>query len=1333
MSLYLPADLTVAQDAIWRDQQLFPGRPIYNTGQVLSIEGELHFDLFERALRQTVAESPCLRLAPRSAPLHFTLPLLDFREQKNPSGAAEQWMRDEMRRAIPLEDPVLFRFALLRITSTHTLWFQKYHHIIMDATARRLVSARTAAHYRSLRFGKSVSELNAYAPEELLEAEQRYSASPDHEIDRVHWLKRFADWPGPLLEINRQNTERAKSGCHARIAFLWKRADFGRLEKAAGSSGSSAFRAIIALIYAAFARLYGRSEIVLGIQLAYRSDERAKQVIGLMARPLPMLLKVAHSTSISDAVKQIDEVRAQDYPHRFYPIQELVSGLGIMRKGHHGLYDAVINYIPARYDFSFEEIPVGITNLSYGFTAPWVVTIADTGDPHDLAVTIDTDPGLIAPDLAARLAASIETLLLRGMDDPACPIASLPIMPEASRAQVLSLAPGPSMPIQNGATLATLCAAQARRTPEAVALISEQEELTFAALHQRAEILARRLAALGVRPGVIVGVALPREPALVIAVLAVHKAGGAYLPLDPSYPAERIKFIVADAAAPVIVTTAALAPSFADSGAHQLLVDTDISNLEAEPAEPISAGASDLAYVLYTSGSTGRPKAVGIEHRNLINLISWGRSVVSDAELRGLLFSTSLNFDLSAFEIFLPLAFGGSIVLVENLLALQGSPLREKVRLVNTGPSLMDALLRGSGLPPGVTTVILCGERLSRRLASAVFEDAPAVRLLNFYGPTETTVYSSWAPVDPSDHSEPTIGRAIWNTSLYVLDAGRALVPPGAEGELYIGGGGVARGYLNRPELTAERFIPNPYGEGKLYCTGDRVRWRQDGELDFLGRIDEQIKVHGVRVEPGEIETYLLAVPGILAAAVILQGDSPDARRLTAYLVKSAGLELTTEQVRAALEGQLPPNMVPSAFVWLDAMPLTPNGKLDRKALPAPRRVETHPDLNQAPITKLEREIAEIWKDVLSVPAVNVRSDFFDLGGDSLALLNLFAVIEGQFKRRLTLDTLSGGLTIAHLAQLLSRTETVPADSQVIVPLQPRGDFPPFFCVHGIAGNVFHLQLLATHMGVTRPFLGLRQSFDIEPTETLNALAARYVAAVRQWQPIGPYYLGGHSFGATVAYEMAVQLLAQGHEVGRLIIIDQRRPGWPPTMRNILPGMHRILRHIPYRLWYELARIPAADRLQHIQQTLLRWSKIALGEHSDATVVFGPKNEEQIAVLGANLRALRSYRPTAVPVPITLFRATVQLIPHLALDSSLGWRDFTKGEVKVCMLPGDHSSITAEPIVHQLAKTISAELDIAQRVFSSEHEEPNNQTRARIVQCEASDGSPGDLIHSALN
>jgi amino acid adenylation domain-containing protein len=1297
MQIALPPDLTIAQAGIWLDQHLFPGRPIYNTGGFLTIRGALRFDLFEAALRQTVAESPLLRLPPRTSGLAFDLPVLDFRDHKDPPASAQRWMHTEMARPLSLDEPILFRFALLRINEVQTLWFMKTHHIIMDSVGRHNLHRRTTARYRALRFGEPLPALEPATADEILDRERRYAASRDYEVDRAYWSERLAHWPGPLLDVNRENTERGKSGRAARIAFTLKRSDFARLEIAAHKLGPSVVRALIALSYVAFSRLYDRPDLVLGFELANRPDPRSKELIGLMVRALPLPLTFdPRSMTVADLVRDIEQIRTQDYPHRHFPLQDLIKALGVTRRGYHGLFDIIVNYIPLRYDFAFEDCPVEQTNLSHGLTAPWLVTIEDPGPPHDVDVAVDTDPGLISTELATRLASTIEALLLHGMDDLGCALAALPIMPEATSRQLHGFAAGPTAALPERATLATLCAGQAEQTPDPVALICGDQQLSFANLHHKATRLAKRLAALGVRPGVVVGIALPRTPALVIAVLAVHQAGGAYLALDPSYPPERIRFMVADIAAPVIVTDTASAPLFADSGAR-LLCDLDC--FDGGTAEPIAAGPDDLAYVLYTSGSTGRPKAVGITHHNLINLISWGRSILSDAELKGVLFSTSLNFDLSAFEMFLPLAFGGCIVLVDNLLALPPAPLRDKVRFVNTGPSLLEALLRVDGLPEGVTSVVVAGERLSRRLASALFEARPEIRLFNCYGPTETTVYSSCARIDPSDPTEPTIGRPIWNTNLHVLGTGLALLPPGSEGELFIGGVGVARGYLGRPELTAERFLANPHGPGRLYRTGDRARWRQDGHLEFLGRADDQIKIHGVRVEPGEIEATLLALPEIDAAVVKLSPDATDTPRLTAYVVTSSEKPTKDlDEVRAALSQQLPRYMVPSRFVWLDALPMTPNGKVDRKALPAPPREQILREDHHPPKTELERELLWIWEDLLQRSPIGVGADFFDLGGDSLALLSLFTTIEARYGRRLTVDVLAGGLTIAGLAQLLSQTQLVDAEPGPVVPLQPFGDRPPFFCVHGIGGDVVHLHRLAVHMGIQRPVFGLRRRPQDPLSESITRTAARYVAAVLDRQPHGPFYLGGHSFGAMIAYEMAVQLLAGGHDIGLLAIIDQHSPAWRPGPKAVIGALYRILSAMPGRIRYELDQVPARKRYPALQLLLLRWSKAALGIKKDAVSMFNiDRNQtEFIASFEAGLRALRDYRPTPSPVPIKLFRADVPLMTHLAMDPTLGWKNVTQGDVEVRIVPGDHHSITTEPLVRHLAKALTDALDAVQ-------------------------------------
>ena len=443
--------------------------------------------------------------------------------------------------------------------------------------------------------------------------------------------------------------------------------------------------------------------------------------------------------------------------------------------------------------------------------------------------------------------------------------------------------------------------------------------------------------------------------------------------------------------------------------------------------------------------------------------------------------------------------------------------------------------------------------------------------------------------------------------------------------------------------------------------------------------------------------------------------------------------------MRAALERQLPSNMVPTYFVWLDAMPLTPNGKLDRKALPAPTREETQPPANHPPETRLEREIAEIWQEILQVSPIGVRSDFFELGGDSLALVSMFASIEAKFRRSLTVDVLAGGLTVAGLAQVLSEDTAIPGRMDPVVTLQPHGDLPPFFCFYGVGGDVIHLYNLARQMGTHRPFLGLRRGPDAPLTETLPQIAARYVEAMLAHQPAGPYYLGGHSFGATVAYEVARQLAEQGHEIGLLAIIDQRRPGWRLTLGKALPNVHHILGAIPQRLREEFAQAPPGGRLRHLRRLAVRWSKAAVGYREQAVSMFNLSGDEPelIEPYEANLRALRAYRPgrlraslTVFPAEtqprtlheanlwalrayrpgrlrasLTVFRAETQprTLPNLALDSTLGWRDLVEGKVRVRVVPGNHLTMAREPLVRHLADALLDELDAAQGARASSH------------------------------
>lgn len=858
-------------------------------------------------------------------------------------------------------------------------------------------------------------------------------------------------------------------------------------------------------------------------------------------------------------------------------------------------------------------------------------------------------------------------------------------------------------------TLAALCEIQRRRTPDAVALVCGHDSFSFETLHARADALAQHLAALGAGRDTIVGIALPRTADLIVAVLAIHKAGAAYLPLDPAYPAERIAYIVADSGAPIILTTSSFAPSFAHAPAQLILLD-DLQDTTGSSRVSPPSGDS-LSYVLYTSGSTGRPKAVGVEHHSVVNLVRWARSLIDETDLDGVLFATSLNFDISVFEIFVPLAFGGRIIMAENLLSAGTQPNVHQVRLVNTSPTPFDALLRTGRLPVNTRTVILAGEVLSRELADRLFAARPTIQLFNLYGPTETTVFSTGTKVRAQDTDPPTIGQAAWNTTLYILDPQQQPVPPGGTGELYIGGAGVARGYLNRPDLTRERFIPNPFGPGRLYRTGDLVSRRADSLLVYRGRCDRQLKINGIRIEPEEIEAAILALPGVAAAVVELHSDSSDIKRLTAYLVAGTA-PLSTDDIAKRLGERLPSHMVPARYVWLDAFPITPNGKIDRAALPAlaASPLQALPPLH----TALEFELAAIWQAILQCGPIRLDHEFYALGGDSLAAISLFVEVEKQFGVQLAPDILSDGLTISRLAnRILSQKES---PSSVLVPLQPLGSGNPFYCVHSLSGDILHLSRLAEAMGTDRPFIGLLGSQNrMAAGIAIEDMAKHYVDAILADQQQGPFLLGGFSFGASIAYEMACQLTARGHAVGLVALIDHGPATSRFAMDQVIPSLATLLRHGPIWLWEEMRRHGLVSVVRAQAQALTRrLSRRRGGQFQDAAEFealarhFPPERAQTVK---SNYQAMLAYRPGKYPGSVNVFRMRATHISHLFGDYALGWTGKALGGAHVCLLPGDHGSILKEPDVQALADALRAAL------ASAGHTEPHADARAVPLNC----------------
>jgi len=588
-------------------------------------------------------------------------------------------------------------------------------------------------------------------------------------------------------------------------------------------------------------------------------------------------------------------------------------------------------------------------------------------------------------------------------------------------------------------TLHQLFEAQTARTPEAIALVVHDDELTFAELNSRANRLAHYLLSRGAGPEVPVAVMLPRSVEMVVSLLAILKSGAAYVPLDPQYPQERLEFMLDDTAATILITQGDLAGKLSHEGTEQFCVDQDQALLTMQSRENLSnaANADNLAYVIYTSGSTGRPKGVGITHRSVVAFIEWTREVFSSAELAGVLATTSICFDLSVFELFAPLSWGGTVILAENVLALPALSAAARVTLINTVPSAMTELVRDGRIPQSVTTVNLAGEALRNTLVQSIYEHPRIKRVVNLYGPSEDTTYSTIAEMVKGSTSAPTIGRPISNTQTYILDADLQRVAGGVAGELFIGGTGLARGYLNRPELTAMRFIPNPFATTpgtRLYRTGDRARYQEDGNIEFLGRVDHQVKLRGFRIELGEIETALRDHAKLSEAIVLVVGENGN-ERLVAYIVPKT--EVSNRELKAHLQHRLPEYMVPNSYVQLERLPLTANGKVDRRALAAIGSAHNG-DSHVAARTPVEEVLSGMWRDVLGVEEVGVHDNFFELGGHSLKAAQLISRVRATFDFQMELRQILETPTVAQLSEHLLENETRTGQIELIAQLKTR-------------------------------------------------------------------------------------------------------------------------------------------------------------------------------------------------------------------------------------------------------------------------------------------------------
>jgi amino acid adenylation domain-containing protein len=932
-------------------------------------------------------------------------------------------------------------------------------------------------------------------------------------------------------------------------------------------------------------------------------------------------------------------------------------------------------------------------------------------------VRLSLDASRFFPSTAAELADGFAALLASAAATPGKPVAELSLLSDAQRAHLVFDVNATHAPFEPRC-FHELFEEQAQATPHAVALRFHDSALSYAELDAKANQIAHYLTKHGGerRP---VAILFERSAEMIIALLGVMKAGGAYVPLLPDVPPARLAHQLAETGAPIVLTQAKLESAIpAASAVRVVCLDRDAATLEREPKTSLGrlARPEDLAYVIYTSGSTGNPKGVAVRHDNLVNYTRFlakklGLELAGHAaQALSCATVSTLAADLGNTSIFPCLATGGCLHVIDHAMSLDGNAFAAYARkypidVLKITPSHLAALLAYEG----------CDEVLPRRFLVTGGEGStwplrekvrarPGLVWFNHYGPTETTIGSLTYDLDEVDrHFTPIIpiGRPIANTRVYVLDDRRRLVPKGVVGELYIGGRGVTAGYMNQPEMTAERFLDDPFAASpgaRMYRTGDRVRMLPSGAIEFLGRVDHQVKIRGYRIELGEIEATLRRHPDVRQTIVVAREDRPGDLRIVAYVVPARAPAPPTSRLADALGAELPPFMLPSAFVMLDALPLNANGKVDRKALPKPEESITGgEDDDDAPapsLGTLEQKVVDIWRDVLGAKRVSPTDDFFRIGGDSLKALYVLARIEKELGKRLTHGELIMAPTVKGLVAALQR-EGPRREFASLVPLQPHGTKPPLFCFHGGGGHVYYYRDLARRLGSDQPFYGLqgRHADGKLPRQTrVEDMAEFYLEEMKEVAPTGPYYLAGASFGGKVAFEIAQQLLRRGEKAALVAMFDTWGPGYPDYQvghtaqaagwlyRRIEHHLGSVLMLEHERRWPYLKEKAQKTREELRDVVNLKLSQLKQRKVPGVAKIAPDVDEGFIAI------ASKAYKPTFYPGKVILFRSKQQPI-GVRYDRSLGWQGLA-ADLEIHDVVGLHAAVVAEPRVKFLVEKL---------------------------------------------
>ncbi|KST70379.1 non-ribosomal peptide synthetase [Mastigocoleus testarum] len=1344
--------LSFSQQRLWFLDRLNPGSPVYNMSGALQIRGILDLGILEKSLNEIIRRHEIWRTNFRflqgeatqvvRANRNLKLKLIKLQKLSSEEQQAEviHQVNREAQKPFDLERGSLLRATLWQLGEDNNVLLLNMHHIISDLWSMGILVQELTVLYDAFSQKKPspLAELSIqYADYAYWQRQWLKSAAFSQELS--YWTRKLSG-NLPILQIPTARPHpQLPTFRGARQSITLPKILTEKLKALSQKQGVTLFMVMLAAFKTLLYRYTQQSDLLVGTAISGRNQPEFEEMIGCFVNTLVIRTNLANNSTFLTFLQQVREVVLEAYAHQNFPFEKLVEELQPERDlSQSPLYQvgfAFYNTPEPKLklsDLNLQPIPID------NGTAKLDLMLSLREDEGELTGWLEYKTDLFDYATITRMLGHFQTLLTGIVDNPEQSLSELPLLTTAEYQQLLWDWNNTQVDYPDHVCVHQIFEAQVEQTPNAIAVICEDKQLTYQELNAKANQLAHHLQKRGVTTGEIVGLCVETSLEAIVGILGIIKAGGAYVPLDPTYPIERLGFMVEDAKVSMLLTQKHLVCNLPDwirqnpsiPNPQIINIDSEWQTIAKESSNnlPVRVKPDDLVYAIYTSGSTGKPKGVPIQHRGLCNLAKAQIQAFGVDSCSRVLQFASLSFDASVSEIFISLLKGARLYLtkrdhlfpISNLIKF----LREKAISIITLPPSVLAILPVVELPE-LQTIIVAGEACSSKIAK---KWADGRKFFNAYGPTEATVCATIAECNKITEKLP-IGRPINNTQIYILDHYLQPVPIGVPGELYIGGVGIAQGYLNQPELTHNKFISHLFDGSKgkhlstnnksflksshLYKSGDLARYLPDGNIEFLGRIDNQVKIRGFRIEVGEIEAVLNQHSEIQDSIITAWEYQTGEKILIANIIPKNFSENLSKELKNYLRTYFPDYMIPNRFVILKAFPLTANGKVDRQALPIPEI-----DISKQsrdfipPRDTIEVKLNKIWEEVLNLKSISVTDNFFELGGHSLQAVRLMTLIESQFGQELPLSILFEAGTIEHLATIIRSKSGVNSWSP-LVGIKTSGTKQPFFCVHPIGGNVLGYANLARYLAPEQKFYALQAPGIYEnqkPFNSIQDLAAYYIKALQLVQPSGSYFIGGHSFGGLVAFEMAQQLQAQGDQVGLLAIIDTPAPIHGETSQPIDDAEWLLKRAKVLERFFNKNLSVVYEELQ--KRKLDEQLDYFLEKLRAANLIPPDTGRQMISrilqVQKASHQALVNYRPLPLPYRgrITLLRVSEVLCEDSQgvfaknfRKGDFAWGELTTESPDIYQVSGNHITMLAEPHVKNLAKNLQSCIDLTAKTM----------------------------------